>query len=760
MITAIEKPMNDDQPEASRERKALVDALTARVKDAKTFWGPQFERIREDIRFAGGDQWQDAEEKMADAASDKFMVNFVQRELNQQVSAIYAKNPTIICERRKRMEYTVWDGDDRTLQMAQQVLATNAPMIQAATSAKQLVQQYDAERSSLPMANGLLGGEPPQITQARQVAGSLPAEVIQAQAIVRDFMAGVARKALFEKISTTAELVFNHQLDEQQPDFESQMKHLIVREKTTGAGFVAVKYQRVNETVATSSATTADLTHRINRVKQLMEEQGEDELEPAQKEQLALELAALQKEIQGQVQPKAEGIILDFKPTTSVIVDPKCRNLFQFLGADWIAEELMLTPEAIEQQWGVDVRDCAVTYQHGQENKNQSNLNTKAGGVQDRDNQVSGNWPDKATACVWIIYDKNDQMRYVVCDGYEDFLEEPEAPWPAVKGFWPIVALKLSLLEIEENHPKAGLTVYGTSAVRLMKPMQEEMNRTQEALREHRIANRPGYLCGKDTFDNNDMRALADRAAHDCVPLNNIPPGGDVSKVMAPIPTVPIDARLYETGSLMQQVLLVTGMQQANMGAQGSGEKATGQAIAEQSRIVGVSSEVDSLNKFLSELARITGEMLFSEMSLPTVQEIAGPGAAWPNDPDTRKQINDALILKIEAGSMGRPNRAMEIANLQQMMPQLIQLAQLRGLPLDPLVKYAAKVLEFDFDVEDWLASAQPLPPQPPAGALPGSGPAPNAPVNPAVVDPNAPPTAPGMGMVNTMLNKAQNTVG
>ena len=757
MTLTTVKQSNDDKPEVSEQRKSLVRALSLRIKDAKKFWEPQFERIREDIRFAGGDQWHDAEQRMSDAASDKFQVNFTQRELNQQVSAIYAKNPTIVCERRKRLEYMVWDGDDRTLQQAQMTLQQAAPLIQQAGQAQSLVQQYEMQRQANP---GMVSPEPPVIAQARQVAGNLPAPVVQAQAIIRDYMSGVARKALFDRIGETAELVLNHQLDEQSPDFESQMKHLLMREKTTGAGFVAVKYQRTNETVVTTSASHVDVLNRVNLVKQLLEESGEDELDDAQKEQLVLELQALQAELAGKVQPKTEGIVLDFKPSTSIIIDPKCRNLFQFLGCDWVAEELLLTPESIEQQWNVDVSDCALPYQYGQENRNTTNLNTKAGGANSRDNAISGNWPDKATACVWIIYDKSAQLKYVVCDGYEDFLEEPESPWPKVKGFWPIVALKLNLLEVEENYPRLGLTVYGQSAVRLMRPMQEEVNRTQEALREHRIANRPGYLCGKDSFDNNDARALANRSPHDVVPLNNVPPGGDVTRLLTAIPTVPIDPKLYETGNLMQQVLLVTGMQQANMGVQGANEKATGQAIAEQSRIVGVSSEVDSLDKFLCEIARISGEMLFEEMSLQTVQAIAGPGSAWPNDPETRQKINDALVLKIEAGSMGRPNRAMEIANLQQMLPQLVGLAQQRGLPLDPLVKYAAKVMDFDFDVEDWLASAQPIPqPMQPQQANGGQMPVPGAPPAQNPVDPNV-PSAPGIGMVGTMLKKAQDNPG
>lgn len=783
------------QKQTNESRLALVADLTTRMKDARTFWEPQFERIREDIAFAGGDQWSDAEDKMAGSQSDKYQVNFVQRELNQQVSGIYAKNPDITCERRHRLEYAVWDGTQASLMQAQMILQQFGPQVQQAAQARMMVQTHDDQQAALAQQGQQPQPEPPEITQARQVASSLPAPVLQAMQVVNDFQQGLKRKQLYDKIGATAELVLNHQLDEQQPDFESQMKDLVLREKTTGAGFVTIKFQRENEIAQTTSTATADIIERIAHIKGLLAGQESNEQTDSQKGELELELQTLQTAMQEQQEiSRKEGVVFDFKPSTSILVDPKCRSLFQFLGADWIAEQLMLTPARVQEIWGVDVTTKAVSYQHGQEAANTTNLNTKAGGNQPKDNAIAGNWPDKAQVCVWIIQDKVAQMKYVICDGYDDFLEEPEAPWPAVRGFWQTVALKLNRIEIEENNPKAGLTIYGQSTVRLLKPMQQEMNRTQEALREHRIANRPSYFCGKDTFDNNDRKAIANRSPHDVIPLNNVGPGADVSKLLAMIPTAPIDQRLYETSGIMQQSLLVTGTQQANLGAQAANEKATGQAIAEQSRIVGVSSETDSLDTFLCELARISGEMLFLEMQQDTVQEIAGPGAVWPQDPPTRADINDALYLKIKAGSMGRPNRAMEIANIQQMMPQLIQLAQLRGLPLDPLVKYVAKILEFGFDVEEWLSSAPA--PQPGQGGPQGHGggasesisiklsdltpdersqalalagiqatpgassqppptPSPTNTPSPASVQ----PVAPGGGMVQTMLKKTQNTI-
>lgn len=665
------------EKQASESRRALVKSLTDVVRAARTFWNPIFERMREDMDFASGDQWHDA----TDTMSDRYQANFVQRQLNQQVSVLYAKNPTFTAERRRRLEYTAWDGTETSLQQAKAAISQAAQADLAATQAGQKPN-----------------GPPPE-----------------AAAIVTDYARGAARKKRYDNIAETLELLFAYELDSQSPDFETQMKDLLLREKTVGVGFVTAKFQSEHESVPTAGATQANIIERLNQVHALAAtlaadpSRGEDD--PAH-EELRLAVLALAQSVQsGEGKTTQQGVLLDFHPATGIIVDPKCRNLCEFVGADWITEEMLFDPEQVLAQWNVDVKkDGAgvIRYQHGKETGDTVNLKTKAGGEEKEKSLSTGPWPEQAKVCVWTIQHKRDQMRYVVLDGYKDFLEEPEAPWPAVQGFWHTVALKLTRVEVEENKPQQGVTCYGTSTCRLLRPMQQEMNRSQEALREHRVANRPGHVCGKDTFTEGDRRNLSGRAAHAVVPLDNVQPGADCSKVLFPIPVNHIDPDVYRTDGIMQHAMLVAGSQQANIGEQQSNEKATGQAIAEQSRVQSVNSEADSQDKFLATLARISGEMMLLAMDPAIVKQKVGFGAAWPVGAAQREQVRQHLFLRVDAGSTGRPNRALEIANLQALMPQLLELARNIGLPLDPLVKYAARVMDFDFDIQEWLGQAQP----------------------------------------------------
>ena len=198
---------------------------------------------------------------------------------------------------------------------------------------------------------------------------------------------------------------------------------------------------------------------------------------------------------------------------------------------------------------------------------------------------------------------------------------------------------------------------------------------------------------------------------------------------------MPIDPALYERESVMNDVFLAVGSQSSNLGAQQGGEKATGQAIAEQSRVTGVSSEVDEQDKFLTEVMRIAGEMLLQGMQESTVKRKVGPGAVWPLSQRgadgmqaqgvlTIEDCLDQLVIKIEAASSGRANQALDIANWKEMWPSLLAAAQALGLSLAPLLKEQAKILGFKFDLDEWLASAPPMQPM----GLPGQPPAPGQP--------------------------------
>ena len=216
--------VKQDPTPASLSREELVKELNRWVKETNDFWEPMFERMRDSIDYAGGDQWDAGK-----VDSDNYQVNVIQRQLNQDVAAKYARNPTVTIERKKRLEHRIWDGTMEQLQQAKLALE------QAGMAA---LQSADA-------------------------GGPVQAPPKQEALIVLDYNAGLQRKKLFDRIAETLELLITFEMEEQRPDFESEMKSLSLREGVTGAGFLFIKFQRETETVPTTTATTAGVLEKM-----------------------------------------------------------------------------------------------------------------------------------------------------------------------------------------------------------------------------------------------------------------------------------------------------------------------------------------------------------------------------------------------------------------------------------------------------------------------------------------------------------------
>jgi hypothetical protein len=163
-----------------------------------------------------------------------------------------------------------------------------------------------------------------------------------------------------------------------------------------------------------------------------------------------------------------------------------------------------------------------------------------------------------------------------------------------------------------------------------------------------------------------------------------------------------IDPNLYEVNPVYEDILRTTGIQEANLGGT-SDATATQSQIAEGSRQTSMGSNIDDLNDLLTSLARNGGQILMREMSLPSVQKIVGIGAVWPEL--SREEIANEVLLEIEAGSMGRPNQAQEVAAAQRLYPLLIQIP---GINPEFLAKELIRRMDDRLDLTQAFQTAMP----------------------------------------------------
>ena len=589
--------------EVTESRAALVKELQEDIRADKKHYRDAFRQMQDDMELA----WTGATRSWP---KKSYKVNITQRFVRQKVASLYAKNPRALAKRRPRMNYKIWDGQMQSLQMAMQGI--------------------------------------PDPTQA--------------MAIIMDAQQGKMQMELYDKLGKTLEICFHYYINEQIPSFKAQMKRCVRSAIQTAVGYVKLGFQRETDLSPDNKAKIADSQQRLAHIERLIADLGPD----GDKTQLDAEAEELRLAVmQLQAEPNViirEGLVFDFPKPTSVVPDRKCVSLDGWIGADWLTEELFMTPDEIKEFYQIDLG------QHGSgagmlPGSSYTAYTTE--GLEYRQNprpDISGKHID--LVCVWMMYHKPTGLKFELADGYKDFLKEPEIPEIAIERFFPIYALCLNELE----HPTK---LFPPSDVCNMTPQQMELNRQKEALREHRKANKPGYVTPKGALSDNDKAALGAHEQSGVVELDGMMPGQKVTDLIQPLPKIGVDPNLYESQGIMDDVYKVVGMAEPSFGGT-SGDTATAVATAEQARTAALEAEADQLNDFLTLLARDAGVVMLSELDPMTVTEIAGPGAVWPQM--NRQQIAQELYLEIVAGSNGRPNKLQRQQALQQLVPFLIQI--------------------------------------------------------------------------------------
>jgi len=626
-----------ERPEPKEARAAHVQRWSAEITEAKSYYKDTFTTMRKDQQFVRGAQWENQ--------AGKYVANVAHRHVQQKTAFLYAKNPKVVAKTRPRIMGKVWDGTNAHLMTAQQALMGAQQGAPVSPEAQQIVQEAERAKS---------------------------------------------HNQMLKRVGDTLAYLYEYNLDEQIDPFKSMLKLTVRRTITTGVGYIKLGFQRVMEMRPDVKNQLADFTQRLHTMERLAADMADGEINEhdAEADQLRLSINALQKVDQALVR---EGLALDYPDSTSIIPDQKCKNLRTFSGCDWVAQEYLLTPETVQEIYGVDVSTHYKGYssQRGEEGAAAEAVSEMEARDEDRVNKK------RPEAMVWEIYSRLDGLVYVICDGYPEFLEEPAEPDVFTERFWPWFPVIFN----EVDDPS---DVFPPSDVSLIRDMQMEYNRSRQGLREHRRANRPKTAVAAGVLDEEDINKLQNHPANAVLELNALAPGQSIDQVLQSVKGPPIDPALYEVNSVYEDILRVVGVQEATMGSV-SGATATETSIAQSSQSSATQSNVDDLDEVLTLLARSAGQILFKETSVQTVEKIVGDGAVWPEM--SLEDIASEIFLQIEAGSTGRPNQAQEIQNAERLFPLLMQMP---GLDPEWLARELIKRLDDRIDINDAFISNAP----------------------------------------------------
>jgi hypothetical protein len=604
----------------SVQESAEVKRWLTRISCAKKKWEPDFKRMRQNMEFVWGLQW-DGQTKLDD---DRYNAFIALRIIQQKVSTLYAKNPVAVATPRKRLYYQVWDESldtlMQTMQQAQEFVAMGIPV------------------------------------------------PLEQMAMLADYQHGTAAKKLIEKFCKTFEILYGYQVDAAKPEFKAQMKQAVRRGVICGVAYarpiLCISGQESGQPNTTETKSgSEDLTNRLRALVTRIDDEGlsEDSPDFQNLRSLMMSLGAstqLQDDSQW-----SERLEFDFPPATSVIPDERCRNLEDFVAARWIAQEYILPVEEVNEIFGVQVEvgtgmGCAKEFEYSQNGLVEA----------EREGDTKTDPQSKKKVCLYEVFDKTNKTRFFLVDGWKKYVLAPEYVTPAVAGFWQHFALVFNNTEIEDG---LQASMFPPSDVQTLLSPAREWNRTREALRDHRNANAPRYMWRAGTSTVEEMQKLANAEPNSMTELKNVDPTMPLDKVVMGFPVIPITEALYAVEPLEQDLMLGANMQQANVGPAQPNVTATVGSIAEQSRMNVSSSNVDDLDGFLSRLAQAAGEMMLQTFSQETVRGIVGTGAIWPGSPEERKDFLNEVFMQIQAASSGRPNKAVDIQNYSQLAPLL-----------------------------------------------------------------------------------------
>lgn len=667
----------EEAEQATEQRKALVKEILADVQAWKDHHKDAFKRMKRNVRFvknAGNEQWKGS--SGVSAGDDNYVANVTHRFIQQKVSSLYARDPRVRARRRPTLEHVIWDGRAETLATAVETVKMAQAAMQAAVGG--MAMGAGAPPAAAPVAPSA-GPPPAGHSGGPPMAAPPPAPMMDpatALLIVKEAIDIRARRDMIDKIGKTAEILFQHTIDTAVPSFKTRMKQAVRRSATTSVAWIKLDFERAYAgfTPATQDKIE-DFSSRIRHIQASLGDVQADDVTDgaAQLEELKLSLEAVMK------QPDMiarEGLVFDFPKSWDVIPDDECTQLVGLIGCKKLAHQFEGTPASIKRDFNVDITGAYTAYRPDGNRKRKAD-----------------NKPDKV---VWYeVYDSTVGLIYTVCEGYPDFLCEPEPPRVEVPRFFPFYPIVLNEVENDEE-------LFTLSDVDLIEHQQREMNRGGEALRQHRIAAAPYTVTGKGKLSEDDKNRLKNRVPHEVIELQALVGQQKVTDLFQAGPTAPIDQNLYSEARPMADILRAGGAQEANLGPS-SGNTATEAGIAESSRSQTVSSNIDDIDTTFSHLARDSTLVMFKNVSLGTAQKIAGKGALWPEI--SSDDISGELYLDIVAGSSGKPNREREAAAFERIVPLAIQIP---GINPQFMAKKAVELMDDAVDVEDAILDGLP----------------------------------------------------
>lgn len=620
---------------------SLLKKMRSKVIDAEKLYDDFFKLINEWEQLA---KFGCLKENV-----DRYKANVTDQVIQQLVASLYAQNPKVKASIRERIDYTVWNGD--------------ATQLDAAIAVVRMAPEL--------AANGIN----PQTPQ-----------IMEADAIVQDAYAVHKYREFLERKGKTLELAYLYYLDEQSEDFFSNFQQVIRRALISAIGWVKLGFQREMGFDNVMERKIGDQRAQIKRAESLDGDEGSEEDRAADIEEKKRILEGLE----AQEVVLREGLIFDFPLARNVIIDPKATSWSDLTSADWMCEIHPLTKKEMGDEFpdlDLDKLDDGNTADGGKIKVHPTEKEEKGS------TKASRGMSEEDFYRVYEFYSKIDGLCYWFMDGRDEYLREPGLPNVDVEGFYPYENLIFNPNEnVDDTTPE--------SDVSKMRDAQEALNQKRQWSLDHTRHSLPKYVAPATAMDDEVKKALENSDEVGLVILlKAMQEGQKVSDILQKLETVGLDPNMYATYEQTQDITMSTNASQAQVGNTSKGT-ATAASIAQSSYTNVVDVKRTAVDKLLNRISRKASQILQTEMSAESIQEIVGRGAVW--EESSRIDIYKEVYLKIEAGSSGLPNEAEELMKAEKLLPLMLQnprvdpmwLAETMAKLMDSKVDLSSAILE------------------------------------------------------------------
>jgi hypothetical protein len=268
--------------------------------------------------------------------------------------------------------------------------------------------------------------------------------------------------------------------------------------------------------------------------------------------------------------------------------------------------------------------------------------------------------PDEQFICVLEIWDKKNGVVRTTAKGMNRWLREPYAPQCTPQRWYPFYVLGFNLTEGAWRP---------LSDVELLMSLQDEYDRTRQNYADVREKAVPKRIVRKGgNLSETDVKNIMDSGNKDWVAVEGNP-ATPINQDVMQLDGLKIAPEAYDVSQIRNDMDVVSGTSDAGRGNLIEAKTATEAEIMAEAMQSRLSERRDTHEDLLSEMGEAALEIALRDLSKDEVRQVAGNDAEWPETPQGVKEIFRQVVVRVRAGSSGKPNQAKEREQWGQLLP-------------------------------------------------------------------------------------------